>query len=391
MLNAKFEPNDVTLVVSTCVRGSVGLQSYTTYNSRTISGWTNVRVSRGIDRCPSDFEVSFTEPYENVDSVLVQPGDEVEVYFGTDLILSGFVDRYLPSFNANEHIIRITGRNKCQDLVDCAAFWPNGQMLNLSVLGIAKNLCGAYGITVNVADGTNLGAPIAQQNVMAGETSYDILERLCRFRGLLLYDQPDGSLLIASGGTQPGSSVAAPIGTRIAASGFKQGVNVQSASAMFGMDQRFSNYDALYQGLDTLKDIGHGGNLICHVADGTVPRFRYRVIVSENVAGGPIVAEQRVNWEMASRYGRSFQVRLTTDTWRDSAGKLFEPNVLVPIDLPGLKLSPRTWLISDVTYKRSESGTTADLTIMPPEAFYQEPIILNPISPDIATVSNANQ
>lgn len=390
MIDSKFGPNEVTLVVSTCNRDSVGILSYSTSNSRTISGWTNVRVSRGIERCPSDFEVSYTEPYEDVDSVLVQPGDEVEVYFGTDLILSGFVDRYLPSFSANEHIIRIAGRSKCQDLVDCSALWPGGQMVNLQVDLIAKFLCAVYGIQVSVAAGTDVGPPIPQLNIMVGESVYEILERICRFRGLLLYDQPDGSLLIASGGMQQGSA-ASPIGTRTAASGFVQGVNVLSASAMFGMDGRFSDYDALYQGLDTCEDVGDGGNLIAHVTDGTVPRFRYRAIVSENVFGGPVVAEQRANWEMASRYGRSFQVRLTTDSWRDSAGKLYEPNILVAIDLSALKLKPRTWLISDVTYKRGSEGTTCDLTIMPPEAFYQEPIILNPIAVDVINANASNK
>jgi prophage tail gpP-like protein len=42
-------------------------------------------------------------------------------------------------------------------------------------------------------------------------------------------------------------------------------------------------------------------------------------------------------------------------------------------------------LISEVTYKRDANGTTADLVIMPPEAFYQEPIILNPIAPDVVS------
>lgn len=387
MLNSKFGPNDVTLAVSTCTRGSVGLQSYTTSNSRTISGWTNVRVTRGIDQCPSRFEVSFTEPLPGVADVLVQPGDEVEVYFGTDLIMSGFVDRYVPSFSAHDHTVRIEGRNKCQDLVDCAAFWPAGQMLNLTVFQIAKNLCAAYGITVNVAPGTNIGDPIAQTNIIAGETAYDILERLCRYRGLLLYDMPDGSLMIASGGQQDPTVFALPIGVRQASSGFSEGINVESASAMYGIDGRFSDYAALYMGLDTTQDIGDGGNLISRVSDATVPRFRYHVIVSENVVGGAAVAVQRANWEMAYRYGRSFQVNLTTDGWRDSEGQLYEPNVLVAIDLPSLKLPPKVWLISAITYLRDGSGTKAEIEIRPPQAFYQQPLILNPVAPDISTTS----
>lgn len=370
------QTDDITLRISTCTRDpspSYGEQTYYASNGRDLTGWTSVRVSRGIERCPSDFEVSFTEPYPDVSKVIVQPGDQVQVILGPDVVLTGFVDRYIPGYNAREHTIRITGRSKCQDLVDCSAYWPNGQMLNLPVLQIAKNLAAPYGIDVNLAAGANQGDPVEQTIVMAGDPPYDIIERVCRYRALLVYDQPDGSLLLSG------------IGTTKAASGFTEGINVASAAAMYAMDGRFSDYEALYQGLDTFLDIGDGGNLIAHVTDAGVPRYRRRVIISEHTAGGQKISLQRANWECGRRMGRSFQVSLTTDSWRDSAGTLYAPNTLVDIVLPGLKLSPQTWLISDVTYLRDERGTRCDLVIMPPQAFWQEPIVLYPISPDLTS------
>jgi prophage tail gpP-like protein len=363
--------DDLTLRVSTCTLKSSwapGELSYTTSNARSITGWTQVRVSRGIERCPSDFEIEFTEPYADVSSVVVQPGDQCEVFLGADLVLTGFVDRYMPSYNARTHTIRISGRSRCQDLVDCSAKWTGLQFLAQPVLSIAQQLCAAYGVPVALAPGTDQGEPIPQLNIMVGEPIYDVLERLCRFRAMLLYDQPDGSLLLAG------------IGTTQAASGFTEGVNVLSASAMYGMDGRFSRYDATQQSLDTCQDIGEGGNLIATAYDTGVPRFRYRAVVSEQVLGGNVVAVQR---EMARRVGRSFQFQVVTDSWRDAAGVLYTPNTFVPLVLPGLKMTPKTWLISDVTYMRDEGGTTCALTVMPPDAFLQEPIILNPVAPDI--------
>lgn len=369
-------PDDLTLRLSTCTinpNAAPGQPTYTTSNNRSITGWLNVRVSRGIERCPSDFDVTFTEPLPSVNDIVASPGDFCQVLLGNDVVLTGFVDRYLPSYSKTEHVIRITGRSLCQDLVDCSAKWTGLQFVSQPLLTIAQQLSAVYGVNVALAPGADQGAPIPQLNIMVGEPIYDVLERLCRFRALLLYDQPDGSLLLSG------------IGTQTAASGFQEGVNVESASAMYGMDGRFSEYDAVRQSLDTCEDVGDGGNLIATVNDPSVTRFRYRAIVAESVFGGQDVAAQRANWEMASRFGRSFQVRLTTDTWRDSAGALWTPNTLVQIDLPNLKLAPKTWLISDVTYKRDKDGTKADLTIMPPEAFYQEPIILNPIAPDVSS------
>ncbi|AYQ89186.1 Mu P family protein [Burkholderia gladioli] len=381
--------DDITLNVATCVRNKLaklGDDTFTKTNPRTISGWLTVRMTRGIERCPSDFEVSYTEPYPGINDILVQEGDWVEVKLGADTVMTGFVDRCTISITSHEHSLRVNGRSRCQDIVDCAAYLPGGQLLNMTVDQIAAALCAPFGVTVSVAAGTDVGPPISQLNVAVGERPYDLLELICRYRGLLLYDMPDGNLMLAAGGDSKQSGPVA-IGTRVTSSGFKEGINVESVTFVRSMDERYSQYDAAYAGLDTFKDSGDGGLIVAHGSDDTVPRFRYHAIISEQVAGGAAIAADRVNWEIAYRYGRSFPVRLVTDSWRDSAGDLYEPNVLVDIDLPSLKLPPKRWLIAEVTYRRDEQGTHAELLIMPPEAFYQEPIILNPVFPDTAPTS----
>jgi prophage tail gpP-like protein len=65
-------------------------------------------------------------------------------------------------------------------------------------------------------------------------------------------------------------------------------------------------------------------------------------------------------------WGRSRAVTLTTDSWRDSDGKLYAPNSLVPVNLPSLKIVGQSWLISEVTYRKGENGTQCDLVLMPP-------------------------
>src|SRR4051794_33900829 len=121
-----------------------------------ISGWTSIRVSRGIERCPSDFDSSLTElfPGEAADLV-APPGDPCEVMIGSDLVITGYVDRFRPGIAASQHSIRVTGRGKCQDLLDSSAEWPNSQISGSSILGIAQKLAQPYGITVSA--GANPG------------------------------------------------------------------------------------------------------------------------------------------------------------------------------------------------------------------------------------------
>ena len=101
------------------------------------------------------------------------------------------------------------------------------------------------------------------------------------------------------------------------------------------------------------------------------------MLIAESGDANFNVLRQRADWERSRRSGRSRRLQLVTDGWRDSAGKLYQPNTLVPLDFPALKLAPTTWLISDVTYKRdANTGTTCELVIMPPTAFEVQPILL---------------
>lgn len=342
-------------------------------DGRTLAGWTDVRITRGVERLPSDFELRLTERYPGeVDAMIIKPGDPCEVSIGADIVITGYVDRVVPAFDQRQHSVTVSGRGKCQDLVDCAAEWPGGQITGSSVLEIARKLSAPYGIEVNAVD--DPGAPIPTFNLMRGETPFEIIERLCRFRQLLAYDDEDGNLVLARSSTKR------------AASGFAQGVNVESATAMWSADQRFSEYRAYLQSVENLNDIGLGGDLLATYKDGGVRRNRVRIIVAESSGGGIglDVVKDRAQWEASRRFGRSAAVRLVTDAWRDKAGALYTPNTLVPIDLPSLKCEGVSWVVSEVTYRKGEDGTRCDLLIMPPEAFLVQPTLLQPIPAELA-------
>lgn len=341
---------------------------------RQLTGWSSIRVSRGIEHCPSDFELSLTEQYPGeADAFVVQPGDACSVLLGSDLVLTGYVDRVHYAISAGQHVVTAIGRSKCSDLVDCAAEWPGGQISGSDALGIAQKLAQPYGITVT-APGSK-GEIVQQFNLMLGETAFEIIERVCRYGALLAYDQPDGNLLLAQ---------AAQV---VAASGFTQGVNVQAATMATSMDQRYSVYLCMMQSMDVTMDIGEGGNLLALASDENVPRHRNRIIISEAPSGGQDFAQKRATWEANRRIGRSQQLTVITDSWRDQAGVLWTPNTLVPLSLPVLKCgdddNKLIWLITQVTYRRDRDGTTAELVIMRPEAFLPIPIIQLPTLADI--------
>ena len=337
---------------------------------REISGWTGLRVTRGIERVPGSFDISLTERYPGeAEGLAMQPGDACQVLLGDDLVLTGYIDQYRISIAASTHTIRAIGRGKCADLVDCSAEWPGAQISGANALGIAKRLAKPYGISVSGES----GAAVPQMILLYGETAWEIIERTCRFAALLAIEEPTGNLLLTH------------VGTEQAASGFVLGKNIEQAEAAFTMDQRYSEYWVYRQAANLYADVGGGPFIIQKLSDAQVPRHRRKAIV---VDSGPQGSQdeygaRRAVWEMNRRAARSRSIALTVDSWRDSKGQLWRPNTLAKIEAKTLKLPGEQWVIGDVTYRRDNTGTHADITLMPANAFKPEPIVLMPMFPDV--------
>ncbi|MES2034880.1 MAG: hypothetical protein V4466_11955 [Pseudomonadota bacterium] len=335
---------------------------------RRLTGWTEIEVTRGIEQIPNTFRISATEasPVAS-DAVMVEEGAACTISLGADLVLTGYVDAVIPGYGAGGHAVTIQGRGKCEDLVDCSAEWPTCQISGSNALEIAQKLSRPYGITA-----TNIGPAgpkIDQFNINLTETPGDILELVCRVAQLLYYEDPNGNLVLAQAGTAK------------AGSGFVEGGNVQAASAPRSVAGRYSDYLCSTVAVNTSPLLVNNDDLyVGKVADPNIKRHRKLVSVIEGVPGSPDLAKKRATWDMNRRAGRGRRVRLTADSWRDGKGKLWEPNTLAPVTLPRLKVREKGLCIAEVVYRLGLSGgRTADVLLMPKEAFLPEPIVLQPV------------
>ncbi len=351
-------------------------------NGASYTGWESVRISRSCERMPPDFDIIGTERNPNNGALaLLNPGSPCTVMIGSDQVLQGYIDRYLPSIGPAFHQVQIQGRGLCEDLVDCSIepeILPGMQIVTSSLLDLATQLCAKFGSPppIKVVSLTGDNVPVATPNSNAPlmfnatlqQTPYEILEETSRYAGVLIYENGQGQLVLANVG-----------GEGTMASGFSQGVNVQQASAIFTMDQRYSKYLPTLMATDFFGSVG--GTPFAPVFDPGVPRYRPLFVVSEQFIGDQSLAEKRAIWEEARRAGRSNALRVTCDSWRDSAGRLWAPNAFAPIDIPVLKLGALSepWVISSVDFIRdAQRGTVADLVLMPKNAFLPEPF--NPTS-----------
>jgi prophage tail gpP-like protein len=369
-------------LLSPIIRGipdTIGDVLTLTVGGKALSGWQRVSVTRSLDTMPASFDIQVTERFPQSAQVDIPPGAPCTIKIGNDLVLTGYVDRYDISLSAAEHTIRVQGRSKSSDLVDCSALFdtqshePGMQKLNGTVLTIAQGLAAPYKVTVTSLAPDASSRVIGALNIMLGETAWEIIDRLTRYARLIAYDMPDGSVVLAQAGTEK------------MATGFTVGGNVETAEISFSMDERFSEYEGhMVTALMYGTDAGVNSPTIGEIQkDDGVPRFRKRYIVSEQTDLGRPLAGERALWEMKRRRGRSQVFSCVCDSWRDGARALWAPNHLAPIVAPQMKLAKAEWLIASVTYTRDESGNHAHLMLMDKDTYTPEPLPLQQTTPTV--------
>ncbi|WP_434115852.1 phage baseplate assembly protein [Paraburkholderia caffeinilytica] len=341
-----------------------------TVGGQRIAGWTTIRITRGMERIPADFDIGLTERYPHTTGVIVSEGDPCTLAIGGDTVITGYVDRVAEQVDAHNHALAISGRGRCEDLIDCAAQFDSFQFQSVSTAEIATALCRPFGIAVKAL---SPGIVHPQVCLNVGESPYQVIDRLCKIAQLLCYEDADGALVIG------------PLSTVEAAGGFALGINCERASYTRDMSQRFSEYRVYLVGTGIFTDAGQQPFAEYTLQDATMPRYRPKAFIAETGDAGASVSKAHALWECNRRIGRGNLVTVAASGWRDSAGTLYTPNTLAALSLPQLKLlDGQKFLIGEVTYRRDMNGSGCDITLMLPQAFQPEPILYMPLAQDAA-------
>lgn len=338
-----------------------------------ITGWNRLTITRGIERIPNNFDLQMTEKIPNSETVEVSEGSKCKVYIGDDLVVTGYVDRVIPQITHNQHMIQVVGRGLCSDLVDCSAVWKGMQFQNSTVKSIAESLCEDFGIEVVSTIETDV---VSVQNINLGETSGAVIDRVCRVAQVLYYENEKGNLVLSRESTETASG------------SLTQGSNVESATYVRGMDQRYSHYIVVIPSAPLSMDQSSDPSIGYYtIKDPTMPRFRPLYVIPEDGDAGFVVAEKRARWELNRRYGRSNMVRVTVSSWRDFNGDLYKPNTQIQLNIPKIKVQLQNWLIGEVTYRIDDNGTRCDMIVMPVGAFTPEPIVPFKLDTDVLSAN----
>lgn len=319
-------------------------------------GWKSLRVTRSIEQLAGTFDLEITEGWpDNPSASPIRPGQPCELLLDGVTVITGYVDTLMIDYDANRHTLRVAGRDKTADLVDCSAVYKSGQWHNVKIDQLAEALLKPYGIKVVVE--ADIGKAFSSWNIQEGESVFECLERAARMRALLLTSNPAGDLVITRAGKV------------VLEHGLTEGENIKAARAEFSWKERFSSYVTKGQGkLGADGDNQHAAPKGA-VTDDIINRHRPLVVLAESHSENATLRD-RAEWERNVRQGRSARGSITVQGWCDPAGNLWQPNTLVPVTSAMLSLKDAAqMLIVGCTWTLDEGGTQTELAISRPEAF----------------------
>lgn len=328
---------------------------------RVFGGWETARVTRGVKRGASDFELKATERWPGQDTpVGVRPGDLCQIFVEGERFVTGYLDDVSPEFDSGNHVVSFSGRSLTADLIDCSAMNKPGQWRGLGLGAIARAIAAPFGVEVLVK--ANEGKAFPDFQIQQGDTAFAAIERMAHMRALMVSDDELGRLVIWSVGTER-----ATVSIRNLAGGADN--NVTKGSATYSHRERYSQYTIRGQAAGTDEwNATDAAEAQAVATDKNVTRYRPLLVVAEGQTDNA-VAHDRARWERSTRAGASVALTYTVPGWRQTqGGPLWRPNMVVNVRDDYLKYYGDL-VVAEVTFSMSENESTTTLSLGPAEAF----------------------
>lgn len=318
----------------------VGGRQWTAFTRIAVT-YSAKHAARAFQFTATDAEMSWDEAW------YFMPGEEVTVIANGDLMLTGYIENMVPTFDKENHHIEVSGKSKAKDAIESSAEHDTGEFKNKKPSEICKAL-DKFGIGYRSKAKEEI---IEYFRLNPGELAHDAMMRACWKQGIRLMGEPDGGVTLVD--DVNGSNTA-----------LVEGVNILSASAMFNDSDQHSDYRFL--GHRTFHTKRKSYRIEAKEKNSSVKRHRPKVIRGETDTT-EAEAKKRVAFQKEQANGRSIGAKIRTQGWHDDAGKPWLANGLVPVYSPKLKLD-RIMAISSVELSQDKSGSFSMLTLVLPSA-----------------------
>lgn len=296
--------------------------------NRRYSGWENVTVTKALQSIAHTFAMDIY----NGDQVQIADDDLVQILVDENVFLTGYIDTIELGISDAKKPLKITGRSKAGDLIDCS-IETNKQYNKQNIKQIISDLVKPFSITVS---STLKLEALETFNTKVGETYFNAINRLCKQTNTLPISDNYGNIIITKNEQIESENI-------LKDGDFKE-LNYPKI-----LSSRFSKYVYKKEGIVT--DVTDGS-----VTDDTVKRYRPFVEVN---------TEEKTNIDMAKWKKNHNKVDEVTLTAKITGWDL-EINTILKLDTEIVKNS---FLLKDIVYTKGEQGTVSDLVLASKDAY----------------------
>lgn len=311
--------------------------------------WTRYQVDSDLITPADAWRVEMGIPADRVPGY-VRPWADVELLLGSDVVLTGRIDRIERTVAKGEHTLSLSGRDMAAVLVDCSAPLTTRREVELAdavallvaPLGLSRTRVEAQGRKKKV-------------EVEPGMTAWDALKRLCEANGCWAWCEPDGTLVV--GGPD---YAAPPVAELVLRAGGKEG-NVKRLSVIDDVSGRHSEVSVLGQTFGTEAQDGQH-NLQAVERDNGVHGYR-PLILHDSDVDSQEEATRRARKAIADSRLEGFTVTAEVRGHRAGGGEPWRPGQRVRLVSEPHGLDATYYLMKRTFLGGRDRGTITELTL----------------------------
>jgi prophage tail gpP-like protein len=351
--------------------------------------WTEVTITRDLREIAGSFDLRL---YDESRAALAEtdvpvrgqvpppplaPGQACRLAIDGETVLVGWIEDVDVTETGTAAGLRVAGRDRTGDLVDCAAC-PTGpaEFRGLTLTQIARQICAPFGIPVQAQ--VDVGEAFARLALNPHETALSTIEKAARQRAVLVVSDGVGGLLLTRGGINRapwhlwrGDNIAE---TRVRSSwrGRFSDVWVKGQSEL-GAGGRHRQAAAVPMAAapsgelivrSTTPAAAAAGVLMTGYArDPEITRWRPHVRLTRSQSGMSSTQEQ-AEWVVRVLRGEGDQLHYTVLDWRAGPDQaLWRPNEVVDVYDPFGGIT-KDMLVAGITYRLGREGLRTVLRVV---------------------------
>ena len=334
-----------SLIATICAAGTI------------YGAWESVKVKREIGNAVSSFTFVAAEGGygPNYAGLKLGPTDPVEIWLGNEKVIQGAVTNRAVAYDKSSHQVVISGRSITSKIVKTSVPIMPGGYSGSTMEQITRSMLQPHGIGLSLVNPPAIASmPFQSLYPEPSESKADLIERLRVHRGLFVWDDANGNLVLGQGNPSE-----APIADLV------EGRNILGFSGSLNNDTAFGQWAAVSQTVGSDSNWPSRDQGATATNPGAVADEKKTVIAPHPSNSQELTA--LVNHYQSQSLWSQVNVTVTVFGWTQPNGALWVPvrnaTLFSPMLFPNQ--SGKLLLgIQAVEWSQDQNGSTTALTLV---------------------------